>query len=194
MDTVTVYNMALAHLGSQVTISNVTEKSGEARICNTFFQAALEATLRDYRIEETRRYKTLSLVAADPTDEWAYSYDYPNDCLFIRRILSGIKNDTNDTRVAYERAQSSSGRMLIYTDAASPQIEYTVKVTNLSLLPADFILALGMRLAGYIAPVVAKGVRALQLYQMHIGKAVSNSNNEAQPSQQPQSDHVRSRE
>jgi len=199
VNTVNVYNMALGHLGAVTTISSTTEKSAEAQICNTFFQASLEATLRDYRLSVGKRVKALSLVEESPTDEWLYSYDYPNDCLFVRRILSGIHNDTNDSRVPYEEAMDANGRKLIYTNAIEAQVEFTGKITDLSILPADVILALSFRLSGYIAPVVTKGdpfklgIRALQLYQVHIGKAVANAGNEQQPQQQPESDHIRSR-
>jgi hypothetical protein len=196
---VNVYNMALGHLGSSGTIASTTEKSTEAHVCNTFWESTLNATLRDFRIPEAIRFKTLSLVEEDPTEEWGYSYDYPNDVLSVRRILSGIRNDSNDSRVPYRQAQDSNSRQLIYTDAADAVAECSMKVTNLSLLPDDVILALSLRLASYIAPVITKGdpfklgIRSFQLYSVHVTRANANSLNSQQPDQPPQSDHVRSR-
>lgn len=196
---VNVYNMALGHLGSAATISSATEKSAEANACNTFFDISLQATLRDFKPAEVKSFKTLALIAADPVDEWAFSYDYPNDVAIVNRILSGQRTDARDTRVPYQVMINSAGRKLIYTDVEDAQIECILIPANLGVLPADFILALSMRLAAYIAPAVTKGdpfklgQRALQLYAIEIKNAAVNSRNQNQPDVEPESDHVRSR-
>lgn len=191
--------MALGHLGSAATISSATEKSAEANACNTFFDAAFEACLRDFKPSELKNFKTLALIEENPVDEWGFSYDYPNDVAIINRILSGQRNDSRDSRIAYEVMINSAGRKLIYTDVEDAQIECILKPKDVGSLPADFVLGLSFRLAAYIAPAVTKGdpfklgPRAMQMYSIEIKNAAVNSRNQNQPDQEPQSDHVRSR-
>lgn len=196
---VNVYNMALGHLGAAATVSSTTERSAEAQACNTFYETALKATLRDFKPSEVNCYKTLSLIEEDPVDEWDFSYDYPSDVLIIHRVLSGLRNDSHDSRVAFEVMSDEDGRALIYCDVEDAQIECTLMPKSLSIMPADFILGLSFRLAAYIAPLITKGdpfklgARALQLYAIEIRNAVANSRNQNQPDVEPESDHVRSR-
>ncbi len=191
--------MALGHLGSSATISSATEQSAEARACNTFWDTALKATIRDFKPSEVRAIKALSLVEEDPNDEWGFSYDYPSDVAIIHRILSGTRNDSRDSRVPYQVMINTAGRQLIFCDVDEAEIECTLNPSNIATLPADFILGLSLRLAAYIAPSVTKGdpfklgQRALQLYAIEMKNAAVNSRNQNQPDREPESDHVRSR-
>jgi hypothetical protein len=191
--------MALGHLGSDSTIAAATEQSAQARICNTFYQSAFEATLRDFKPSEARCYMTLSLIEEDPVDEWDYSYDYPNGVAIIHRILSGLRTDTRDSRVEYQVMTDEDGRALIYCDIEDAQIECTLIPDNLGIMPADFIIGLSLRLAAYIAPAITKGdpfklgQRALALYSVEMRNALVNSRNQNQPGLEPDSDHIRSR-
>jgi hypothetical protein len=148
----------------------------------------------------SRGFLTLALVEEDPTDEWAFSYDYPNTCLFVRRIISGVRQDAADTRVPYIIAQDTDGRKLIYTNTEDAQIEATVKCDNPALYPDDLSLAISLRLATYIAPIITNGdpyklgPRAFRLYGLHIGRGVATANNEEQLDVQPDSSSIRSRE
>lgn len=196
---VNVYNMALGHLGAAATVSSTTEKSAESNACNTFYLDALKATLRDYKPSEAKGFLTLSLIEEDPVDEWAFSYDYPNTIAIILRVLSGLRNDSRDSRVPYEVGSDENGRALLYCDIESAEIEAIFVPKSIAILPSDFIIALSFRLAAYIAPIVTKGdpfklgARALQLYAVEIRNAAVNSRNQNQPDKEPDSDHIRSR-
>lgn len=197
--TINIYNMALGHIGSAATIADINESSAEARACRTFYDTCKNACLRDFRLPFSAAFQALAMVEEDPTTEWAFSYNYPNNCLFIRRIFSGIRNDTNDSRVPYIVGQDSNGQLLIYTDAEQAEIEFTAKSDNPVIYPPDFVLGLSYRLASYIAPLITKGDpfklgdKSFQLYQYHMGRAVSSAGNEEQRDQQPESDFTRSR-
>lgn len=193
-------NMALAHLGVLVTISNVdTEDSAEARVCRMFYEKTKNTCLTNFVWPFARKYKALSLVEEEPNDEWGFSYRYPNDCLFIQKILSGIRNDTLDSEVKFILAQDNAGK-LIYTDMNEAWVSYTAICDNPNVFPDEFDLAHSFLLAYFIAPAVTKGdpfklgTRAFQSYDMMINKVASNSLNEQKRDNVPVDSLIRSRE
>ena len=89
-----IWNTALSHLGISKEVASVDESSAEAKACRRFYDTTIKAVLKDYSWPFASKIATLNLITANPNDEWAYSYRYPSDCLFFRRILSGNRNDT----------------------------------------------------------------------------------------------------
>lgn len=181
-----ICNIALSHLGVSKEIANVdTEQSKEAAACRRFYDVCVESVLTDHSWPFASKIATLNLIEENPNDEWAYSYRYPTDCLFFRRILSGNRNDTELTKVPYAVSQDSSGYVL-YTDRNEAQAEYTVRVEDETYFQSDFILAVSYRLAHYIAPRVTAGdpfklgQAAMQNYMIELSKAVANKFNEDQ--------------
>lgn len=197
-----IANLALAHIGQGKEVNNIdTENSQAASACRQFFDISVESALRDARWPFATTRRTLALVAADPNDEWNYSYRYPSDCLFVRRILSGLRNDTEASRVVYKiEKESGSDALLIFTDEENAEAEYTIRLDNTSLFPPDFAMALSYRLAVYIAPRLTAGDpfklrdAAAQLYRAEIAKANASAFNESQPEQPPDAELIRERE
>jgi len=194
-----ICNLAIGHLGVGKAIQNIeTDTSAEANACRTFFEMSVEATLRDFSWPFARKFKALGLVEESPTTEWGYSYRYPSDCLSVRRILSGVRNDSSDSLVPYILAQDDTG-ILIMTDMGSAVIEYTARTENSMLYPADFVVALSYRLASFIAPKITGGdafrigERALAFYNLEIGKAGASASNEERKDNMPDTDLVRAR-
>lgn len=111
-----IVNIALAHLGVGSEISNLdTDQSTEANAMRRFYESAKDEVLRDLNWPFTTVFASLALVEEDPTDEWSYSYRYPSDALKIRRVLSGLRNDTRQSRVPYKLGQDASGLYFIAT-------------------------------------------------------------------------------
>ena len=199
-DKTSICNLALAHLGVTKSIENLdTDDSAEATVCRRFYETTKDSVLRDYPWPFAQKSATLNLVANNPTTEWNYSYRYPTDCLMIRRIYSGLRTDTNDTRVRYEITRDSSGR-LIYSDEQTPVCEYTMRNDDPEQYPPDFQMALSYRIAFYIAPAVTGGdpfnlqERVLKLYDTEISRAGRSSFNEEQRDVEPESELQRSRD
>jgi hypothetical protein len=197
---IAICNMALSHLGVGKEISNLeTEKGEEAAACRRFFATARDNTLRDYPWPFATKIISLALVEEDPNEEWSFSYRYPTDCVRARRILSGQRNDNRQTRVPYVVAQDETG-LLIYTDSENAELEYTFRDTDPSRYPGDYVMALSLRLASYIAPRLTKGdpfklgERALQLHQLESMKAMQSAHVEEQNEETPASEFERSRE
>lgn len=194
-----ICNLALSHLGVGKEISDLdTDQSSEGSLCRRFYETTRDAVLRDFPWPFATRILALGLVESDPNDEWDYSYRYPSDCLKLRRILSGQRQDTNGTRVAYKITRDDTGR-LVYTDEENAEAEYTMLNDDPNQYPPDFILALSFRLAFYIAPALTGGdpynlqQRMLNMYQSEISQASANSVNEEQMDIEPYSEFERSR-
>lgn len=194
-----VANLAISHLGIGKEIANIdTEQSEEASACRRYYELAKEQTLSDIHWNFATRFATLGLIAANPTDEWGYSYRYPSDCLEIRRILSGLRNDTQRTRIPFKLLSDSAGKV-IYTDEANAKIEYTVNLDDVDLFTPEFEMALSFRLAYYIAPRLTAGdpfklkQDMLALYDIELGMAKKKNMNEETMDQTPDSEFIRVR-
>lgn len=181
-----ICNIALSHLGISKEIANLdTEQSKEAAACRRFYDVTIEATLKDYSWPFASKIATLNLIEENPNDEWGYSYRYPTDCLFFRRILSGNRNDTELTKVPYAVTKDDSG-YVVFTDRAEAECEYTVRISDESFFTSDFIIAVSYRLASYVAPRITAGdpfklgQLAMQKYMIELSKAVANAFNEDQ--------------
>lgn len=179
-----ICNLALSHIGISKEISNVdTEQSQEAKACRRFYDIARQAVLKDFNWPFATKFAVLNLIEEDPNDEWDFSYRYPVDCLYARRILSGFRDDTEATRVAYKVGQDSQG-ILFFTDKETAELEYTLDAEEVERFPSDFKIALSYRLAHYIAARLTAGDpfglgdKAMQKYMIEIGKASANAFNE----------------
>lgn len=195
-----IANMAVSHTGSGKEIGDLdTERSQEASACRRFYDIARKQTLKDYWWPFTSTTVALALVEATPTAEWAFSYRYPANCLEIRRIPSGIRNDSEQSRTKFKIGRDLTG-FLIYTDKEDAEVEFTFDEEDTDRYPADFIMALSLRLAVYIAPRLTAGDpfkmgdRARALYTQEISKAAANAENEENPDQRPDSEFIRARE
>lgn len=194
-----ICNLALSNLKIDKEIANIeTENSAEANACRRYFDMAIKATLRDFTWPFATKIADLSLVEEDPNDEWGYSYRYPTDCVFFRRILSGTRNDSRDTRVPYRIARDATARIIL-TDMKSASAEYTEYVSDPTQWPEDFAIAFSFRLSAYIVQRITGGDpfklkdEAMKSYQIELSLARANSADEEQPEEEPESEFIRAR-
>ncbi len=195
-----ICNLALSHLGVSKEIANIdTEKSASALACRRFYESARDEIFRDFNWPFATNYIALELIEENPNTDWAFSYRYPSDCTRIRKILSGLRNDSRQSRVSYEIARDDTAR-LIFTDERDAVIKFTKKTTTESFYPQDFVMALALLLAAYIAPRLTAGdpfkvgERAFNLYLLSKQKAEAGSFNEQQNDENVESEFVRARD
>lgn len=189
-------NMALGHLGQSPLSGDLeSDRSNSAKVMRTFFETTRGCVLRDFPWGFAQRLVTLAPVEEDPNSEWGFSYRMPVDCFMPRRIPSGIRNETLADRIPYRTIGDDSGT-LILTDQEDAELEYTARVTNPALYPADFCMAFSLRLAAYGAPLLTSGdkfqlgTRAYQLYMAEIARAKANNANESVPDYPPDSEFI----
>lgn len=193
-----IANMALSNVGVSQFIQDLDaekNKSATAGACALWYEEALTSTLRAWEWPFARRYRQLALVEEDPTDEWGYSYRYPTDCEYARRILNGDRTGTMPA-VPFVIAGDDSGR-LIYTDRESAQLEYTARITDPQRFDPLFTVALSWLLGAYIAAPLSKikGIRkeCLAEFDVAIGQAATAAANEKQADPPPESSFITSR-
>lgn len=197
---VEICNLALSHLGVGKEIANLeTENSEEASACRRFYEPTIRKTLQDFPWPFATRFVDLALVEEDPTDEWDYSYRYPSDCLKIRRIMSGARQDSMASRIAYRIASDATGRIIL-TDEPEASIEYTVEPPDTSMFDDLFVEAVSYYLAFQIAPRVTGGDpfklgdRAGQMYSATMARAQASALREDVGDVPLEAAHIRGRE
>ena len=194
-----IANLALGHLKISLKLTDVdTDNTSTSRAILGFYDLARDEVLRDFAWPFARKTKELSGQTLDPTTEWAYSYAYPTDCVKALRIVSGIRPETNTSKIPFEIRYSSSKKR-IYTDLEEACLEYTVQLTDTERYDSDFVLMFSYLLAHYVAPQITGGDSfklgdsALKLYAAWKNKAQENAVNENQYSLQPESEFIRGR-
>jgi len=194
-----IANLAISHLGINKQISNFdTDKSAEGNAVRQFYDQARTQALSDFRWSFARAFITLALVQCNPTIEWGYSYRYPSNCLLLRRILSGLRTDTHQTRIPFLIGTDNvSG--LIYTDMQAAESEYTFNQEDVSKFTPEFVMALSLKIAFMIAPMLTAGdpfklrESINGLYEKSLSRAEINIGTEEQPDRDVESEFIRSR-
>ena len=161
---VKVYNLALSILLlSREVVDHLTDVTEEVRVLNTHWDIALESTLQDLDLDSTSEPVTLELIETLPTDHiWAYSYKYPTNCAFLRRLESCALTDTEITHIA-KRTSIRNGVKVIFTDEVQAVAEIIPKDVPIETLSSMVIMCLANRLANLSAPLlVGKGAKTLR--------------------------------
>lgn len=195
-----IANMALGFIGIGLTISNLdSESSAEARACRRYYDTARDMCLRRYPWQFATTILALGLIEEDPNEEWGYSYQVPSDCVKFIRIIPVQRNETRQSRVPFKLAYGVSGTV-VFSDLVDAEAEYVVRVDDPSRYPAEFSIAMAYVLASLIAPSLTRGDPfklgdlALQKGDMYMRAAQTNSANEEQPDDLPDSEFIRARE
>lgn len=199
--TTEIANLALGHLAVSKQVSDLTnlqERTAEALACRRFFNVALDRILGEFPWPFATRFAFLGLIEELEDEEWTYSYQYPADCVTLRRLLSGKRMDTEDTQVPYRLVEGAAGHAIL-TDQEDAQAEYTGRITDVLRYPADFTMAFSYLLAFMIAPSVTQGdqfklgERAGQLYFIEVERAKARAFNEQRRDLDPEPEMIRAR-
>lgn len=173
---VDICNMALGASGTRSTISSLAENSAEGRACTLFYANAREQLFR--RADWGFARRSMVLVVAKslpgtnktvwddtlPQPPWLYEYEYPDDCAKVRFIvpqeLLGVMSqfpesiipDWRKLAVPFELSgYDSQAKRHILTNAKDAIGVYTVRLTDVTLWPGDFVQALVLLLASWLA-------------------------------------------
>lgn len=163
---VDIANIALSHIGADAVVTSLSPPDGsvEAGHCARFLPIARQAALVGANWSFARKRVVLATLTND-SSSWAYKYQVPSDCLRARKILA--LDDVDDP----ERNGAIFDKFgdALYTNQYQATLLYTTDVTDTTKYPADFVTALGMLLASYVAGPLIKGAEG-----MRIGKAWSD--------------------
>ena len=188
---ISIVNRALASIGTRSTVSSMTEGSNESNAASLQYAPVRQQLIQSGPWGFSKATATLSLLKAQPgTPEnasaapaawnganapppgWAYSYAYPSDCLFARKVVPNI-NPANGASIPifpvqsftlnYWDAPGARFEIATDTDANNNQITvlltsmsqailcYTCDIQNETIWPANFQAAMVAALAGKLA-------------------------------------------
>lgn len=147
---VQICNQALAHMGTTKQIAALTEASKEARVCNLMFNKVRDFLMRRHWWSFNKAWTTVGALTTEHP-YWTYVYQYPSDCLNVRRIMSTSQNplqwkktDSIPHEVAYSSADAAR---VILTNEESAYVEYSARISDPNLWDVGFVDAMGWSLA-----------------------------------------------
>lgn len=182
--------MALSHCGISTFVDNIeTDRMKEARVCNQWWDQALDFSLRDFDANFNRDYIPLALLSGTILPTWNYKYAYPSGIAAIRAILPpGIRRPTIKQRIQFEIA-SQDGIRIVYTDQINAVARVSLALRDISLFDATFVMAQSYLLASLIAtpltvkPAIAESNR--RAYTSLSQQAIANNFNEGEEGPEP---------
>lgn len=196
ISTVQIANFALSKIGTDSTIESLTENSAEAKACNLWWEHTRKQTLAAFNWTFAEVRATLAAHGDDPSDDWAYRYVYPVDCVKARFIFNPVGRKADP--VEYKIEQSTNGTKSILTDEASAILLYTADVTVPSLYTEFFIETLATVLGSHIAFPLTRKINLARLLageaQQMFKVAPAMDAVEGQDSAPRNADHTRARE
>ena len=165
-----IANLALSHIGADAVVTSLspTDGSVESGHCARFLPIARQAALATHDWSFARQRVVLAELTNDST-AWAYKYQVPAGCLRARKILA--LDDTNDPErngAVFDKSGDA-----LYTNQPEATLIYTVDVTDTTKYPADFVSALGMLLAAYLAGPLIKGTDGMRIGNALMEQATS---------------------
>lgn len=167
----TIYNLALSHLGQKPVSSTTDETQPEILACNTHFAAARDAVLAQLAFPFNNAPIALSLYTTIDDISipgWTYFYTYPSSALAVWEVYNSGNASTafeQDFEVRYLPAVAAK---IICTDEADAYANVSYLVTDYTLWDDRFIEAVSYKLASAIAiPIGADVDLAMKVRDMY---------------------------
>lgn len=193
-------NTALAHLGSDAQITSISPPDGstEAGYGKRFMATARRELIEAAEWRFAIKRATLTLLAENPSDRWAYAYQLPSDCLRPMRVLTDritggtIFTAPDSYPATYMLAASDEDGTLfeveqntLFTNQPEAVLVYKIDVPDFNKWTPTGFSAMGYLLAAYLAGPIVRGkagASAAQNYRklaldMANRAAVSDANN-----------------
>jgi len=195
---ITVCNLALSHIRGG-SINALTEASIQAQQCKLLYPILRDMVLESVPWQFATKIVSLAQLTNVAIFNYAYAYQYPNDCLKIKRLIINWEtvNRTDSqfygTRLPAMNTEApvpyqifnEGGVRVIATNYSDMRIEYTSRVTDTNLFSNQFIMALSHLLASELAiPIVGANEGrnfksdSLKQYSMMIKAAAAGMMNE----------------
>lgn len=173
---VSICNMALYKVGHSQRINALDEDSIAAQLCNEMHPLCRDRLLEMFDWGFARKEVQLTEVGDEPTN-WVYQYQYPSDCIKVRRILStSSRSPVAAEKIPYEiRYNTVNEGQSICTDAEDAIIVYTARITNTRIFPLSFNHALSWLLAGELVSPLSLDPKYIALVQKNFPIALNEA-------------------
>ena len=149
-------NLALSHIREKSVLENIeTDKGASAQAVNLWYDPARRQALADYDFGFARKRLALAVHGDDPPAEWSKRYQWPSDCIQVRRIENPLGRQKPPVLLDIE--QANDGTMSILTNQDEAVLIYTRDATTPAFFTPHFVLALSYLIAHFIAgPLTGK--------------------------------------
>lgn len=146
---VLICNMGLSLIGAGK-IESLTEGTAESNECDTWYTFSRRQALAAHDWSFARKHLTLADHTDDPDDTWAFRYQYPSDCVVMRKLQS--PTSAIDDAIPFEVELDTGGDALsILTDLDDAIAIYTRNLTNVALFSEFFVVMLATAIASNVA-------------------------------------------
>ncbi len=167
-------NLALVRIGVSKTVVTLQDQTREAFTAIQVYDHEFRATLRSFPWPFATRYLALGVITGSVTTpvnaDWIYAYNYPDDCIFARRIVESATARTFNENPVPFRVGREGIVLVVYTNddqSATPPVtclEYTAIFDCPAHLGDElFISALAWRLAASFAPSLARDSKKAEI-------------------------------
>ena len=166
----TIYNLALSHIGQKPVANTTDETQPEILACNTHFPNARDSVLAQIAFPfnsapiELAEYTTID-TASIPG--WSYYYTYPASALSVWEVYSSSNAATATEKDFEVRYLPAVAAKIICTDEQSAYANSSYLVTDYTLWDDRFIEAVSYKLAAAIAiPITGDADLAMKFRDM----------------------------
>lgn len=178
MNGIALCNLALSRIGTGKPITDLDDKSREARACKLVYEHTRDVLMEEYPWPFCTATETLALLSDDPPVGWEYRYAYPSDCLSARQLVDTIRRKRRNKMRPFQVRPTTDGKAKsIVTDEPEAILEFTKRIEDEILWPASFRNAFAWRLSGELAISLtedpARLQTALQLYELSLQRAAA---------------------
>ena len=195
---VDIANMALDHIGEGKSIESLDQPDNEeAAKIRRWYDPSRQQTLEGFDWSFARKRQDLALSDEPGTLEWAFRYQYPIDCVAMRRLTNPwgyVPDDIPYTIETHPFRQTKT----ILTNLEDAEGVYTFNLQNTSLMPMMFVNTFALCLAMNIAYPLTQRRQLVgdlkQEYAMAVMAASAYSANESQEQQHRDASWVRARQ
>lgn len=147
-----ICNLALSNLG-KTNISNLMERSAEAKACRQFYAHVRDTLLSVYPWRFAGKTLSLAEITNDKPGQWAHAYKRPADCLKLRWVRPEYSTTdphhlTKQEELAFPYDEEGT---TIYCDLSPAFLRYTFQLTDPTRFSPLFVEAFGWHLATRLA-------------------------------------------
>jgi hypothetical protein len=151
-------NLALIAIGQRDFIGSLNENSVAATLCSVAYPVARDECLSSFWWSWATGRATLPLLSGVTRTGWGYCYALPSAMLEggERYIETGSRPRIPQGDIPFSvEANDAGNALLLATDAKTPELVFTRKVTEVVRFPALFVRAVAARLAIELASGMA---------------------------------------
>jgi hypothetical protein len=151
-----IASMALSNIGHSG-VESLTGTEAGAKECDLWYDFSRKQALAVNDWNFARRRLTLATHSDDPpAGVWAYRYQYPSDCIALRKIQNPAGEAADAISFEIELSDDQSTKSIL-TDLDDAVGIYTMNLTEVTLFSEFFVQLLSFALAAQVAyPLTGK--------------------------------------